>query len=227
MGGDITVRGGPGEGRRSRSGCRGAAAGERATRSARGRRAVAAKRRSRRAPAVPSDEAPLDAAHAVLRALGTRLGAQAEAVAARYVAALRADGRFPGARELPGVQLRDHATPLVGLLASQLQIIGETGGHAPELLGDGAQVQRLMAELHGAQRHRLGWTEADLEREVPLLAAETERTLLESAAGVAGAAPEAVRAAARYATVVARHMLEQAAATALRAYRFANATAGP
>jgi hypothetical protein len=177
---------------------------------------------------VPSDDAPLDAAaHAVLRALGTRLGAQAEAVAARYVAALRADGRFPGARELPGVQLRDHATPLVGLLASQLQIIGETGGHAPELLGDGAQVQRLMAELHGAQRHRLGWTEADLEREVPLLAAETERTLLESAAGVAGAAPEAVRAATRYATVVARHMLEQAAATALRAYRFANATAGP
>ena len=110
-------------------------------------------------------------------ALGVRLAASAETVAERYVATLRADGRFPGARELPAVQLRDHATPFVGLLASQLMIIGETQGDAPDLLRDGDQVQRLMAELHGAQRHRLGWAEADIERESALLVAEVERTL--------------------------------------------------
>jgi signal transduction histidine kinase/DNA-binding response OmpR family regulator len=225
MGGDVTVRSEVGDGATFTLWLPGATSGEPAPRADFGR---ALRTPANGGAAVSSDAAPLDAAaHAVLHALGIRLGAEAESVAARYVAALRADGRFPGARELPAVQLRDHATPLVGLLASQMMVIGETRGHAPELLGDGAQVQRLMAELHGAQRHRLGWSEADLEREAPLLAAETERTLLESAAGVAGAAPEAVHAATRYATVVARHMLEQATATALRAYRFARSSAGP
>jgi signal transduction histidine kinase/DNA-binding response OmpR family regulator len=179
------------------------------------------------------------AAYDVLHALGVRLAAESETVAQRYVAALRADGRFPGARSLPSVQLRDHATPFVGLLASQLMVIGETRGEAPELLGDGAQVQRVMSELHGTQRHRLGWSETDLEREGALLIAETERALrsaLTSAApgdvGADGAggveAPsEAARAAAQYASVAARQMHEQGIRTAIRAYRFAKATATP
>jgi len=184
--------------------------------------------------------APLDdAAYAVLHALGTRLAADAETVSERYVAALRADQRFPGARELPAVQLRDHATPVVGLLASQLMVIGETRGRAPELLRDGGQVQRLMAELHGAQRHRLGWSEADIERESPLLVAEVERALqgaLETGpadASPGGSAPngaipeEAVRAAAKYATDVSRHVLEQATRTAIRAFRFAQVADTP
>ncbi|MDF1502133.1 ATP-binding protein [Roseisolibacter sp. H3M3-2] len=171
------------------------------------------------------DAGPLEAtAYAVLHALGVRLAAEAETVAERYVAALQADGRFPGARDLPTVQLRNHATPTVGLLASQLMIIGETHGQAPELLGDGAQVQRLMAELHGAQRHRLGWSEADVEREGPMLEAEIERVLL---GALASDAPDDTRAALRYATAVARHIVEQGTATSLRAYRFAKATAGP
>ena len=80
-------------------------------------------------------------------------------------------------RRLSGVQLRDHATPFVGLLASQLTIVGETQGGEPELLGDGGHVQRLMAELHGAQRHRLGWSEADIEREVEILYNEVVRAI--------------------------------------------------
>jgi hypothetical protein len=96
-----------------------------------------------------------------------------------------------------------------------------------------------MAELHGAQRHRLGWSETDLEREIPILGAEIERTLEgaltmpvsgDASLGTSAApepSSEAVRAAAQYAVVAARHMLEQGAATALRAYRFAKATATP
>jgi hypothetical protein len=110
-----------------------------------------------------------DSAYAVLHAIGTRLSTDAETIAERYVAALRADGNFPGARELRGVQLRDHATPFVGLLASQLTVIGETQGKDPDLLGDSGHVTRLMAELHGAQRHRLGWRENDIEREIKIL----------------------------------------------------------
>ena len=187
-----------------------------------------------------TDTVPLDAtAYDVLYALAVRLAAEAETVAERYVAAMRADGRFPGARTLSSVQLRDHATPFVGLIASQLMIIGETRGEAPELLGDGAQVQRVMAELHGAQRHRLGWSETDIEREDPLLIAEIERTIRESLSnagtsdvpteGSDGTAPssEAARAAAEYALAATRQMLEQGTRTALRSYRFAKATATP
>ena len=172
----------------------------------------------------------------MLHALAVRLAADAEAVAERYVGALRADGRFPGARALSSVQLRDHATPFVGLIASQLMIVGETRGAAPELLGDGAQVQRVMAELHGAQRQRLGWSESDIEREEPILSAEIERSLRESmsTAGADGASTdralgaepttEPARAALQYAAVAARQMLEQGTRTSIRAYRFAKST---
>ena len=177
-----------------------------------------------------------DAAFAIVHALGVRLAADAETVAERYVAALRADDRFPGVRELPTVQLRDHATPVVGLLATQLMVIGETRGQAPELLGDGGQVQRLIDELHGAQRLRLGWGEADIEREMPLLLAEIERALLAAVdtattTGVPPAVTEAsrgdaitspaVRAATRYAADVVRHIVDRSTRTAIRAHRFA------
>jgi len=187
------------------------------------------------AEGVPLD----DAAHDVLHALAVRLAAEAETVAERYVIALRADGRFPGARTLPAVQLRDHATPFIGLIAAQLMVIGETRGEAPEMLGDGAQVQRVMSELHGAQRHRLGWSEADIEREEPLLIAEIERALNEAVAtpardsegagdpGGQGASGEATRAAVQYAVAAARQMLTQGTRTSLRSHRFAKATATP
>jgi signal transduction histidine kinase/DNA-binding response OmpR family regulator len=178
------------------------------------------------------ESSPMDAAsHHVLHALAVRLAAEAETVAERYVEALRADGRFPGVHTLPAVQLRDHATPFIGLVAAQIMIIGETQAEAPELLADGAQVQRVMAELHGAQRHRLGWSEADIEREGALLIAETERAIRAALStteldGEQAPGSEA-RAAARYAIAAARHMLEQGIGTALRSYRFAKATATP
>jgi hypothetical protein len=97
-----------------------------------------------------------------------------------------------------------------------------------------------MSELHGAQRHRLGWTESDIEREEPLLSAEIERTLQAALSTVGSeegartgdsAAPapssDAARAAMRYAIIAARQMLTQATRTAIRAWRFAKATATP
>ncbi len=138
-----------------------------------------------------------DDSYLALQALGARLSGDAEAVAEHYVAAIRADGRFPGAADLPAVQIRDHATPLVGLLASQLMVIGETRDSDPTLLRDGAQAQRLIAELHGAQRLRIGWREEDIEREVQYLIAAVERSI----AGGEAAARETARETARDAKV--------------------------
>jgi hypothetical protein len=183
-----------------------------------------------------------DAAFAVLHAIGTRLSTDAETIAERYVASLRADGSFPGARELRGVQLRDHATPFIGLLASQLTIIGETQGKDPDLLGDSGHVQRLMAELHGAQRHRLGWSEADIEREIQILYKEVERAIriaidtsvtaealrdpsLTAARLVVS--PSSVTAATKYALDVSYRVLHQAAHTTMRTFRFAKDADAP
>jgi PAS domain S-box-containing protein len=240
MGGDLTVRNRPGGGATFAlwlPGAQGAPPDA--------ARAAPARSTGRTPPmgmAAISDTAgqPLDdTAFAVLHALSVRLASEAETIAERYVGAIREDGRFPGAGELPAVQLRDHATPFVGLLASQLMAIGETRGQAAELLGDGGHVQRLMAELHGAQRHRLGWSEADIERETPLLLAEFEQAIrgaLDAAAtaGAGDGAPPgsgipdaAVRAAAQYAADVARQILDQATRTAVRSYRFAKASDAP
>jgi hypothetical protein len=156
------------------------------------------------------------------------------------VAALRSDRRFPGVLHLPTVQLRDHVTPFVGLLASQLMVIGETRGQAPDLLRDGGQIQRAMADLHGAQRFRLGWSESDIERETSLLLTEIVDALehagnpgdsvraTSAAGGVTQAIPaESVRVATEYASVVARHVLDQANLTAVRSYRFAKSADAP
>lgn len=183
----------------------------------------------------------LDAsAYAVVQTLGERLAAQADTVTERLVAALRADRRFPQVHELPAVQLRDHVTPLIGLLATQLMIIGETHGEAPELLADGGHLHRLMAELHGAQRHRIGWAESDIERETSLLLAEIYR-VFRSAAGDTGAsgdgassvAPHAmrsvatIRSATEYAVSLSRDLLERATRTSVRSHRFSKAASAP
>ena len=183
-----------------------------------------------------------DAAYAVLHAIGTRLSTDAETIAERYVAALRADGNFPGARELRGVQLRDHATPFVGLLASQLTIIGETQGKDPDLLADSGHVTRLMAELHGAQRHRLGWKESDIEREIGILYNEIERAIriaVDTSAtsealderipesGRQRVQPSSVTKATKYALDVVDRVLHQAMLTTVRSHRFAKDADAP
>ena len=183
-----------------------------------------------------------DAAYAVLYAIGTKLSTDAEVIAERYVAAMRDDGRFPGAKDLHNAQLRDHATPFIGLLASQLTVLGETCGKDPELLADGGHLQRLVAELHGAQRHRLGWSEADIERETNILVAEVERAINASVDTVAtqeatrggasdsvraSVSPSAVNAARQYALDVASRVLEQGARTTIRTFRFAKSADAP
>ncbi len=192
--------------------------------------------------ALPSvSTGPLDsAAYDVLLALSVRLASDAETIAERYVGRLRSDHRFPGVKHLPAVQLRDHVTPFVGLLASQLMIIGETRGQAPDLLRDGGQMQRTMAELHGAQRFRLGWSEADVERETPLLLSEiidelehaadpgdTPRATSAQGGAIQTIPRESVKAATDYASVLARHVLEQSTRNAMRSFRFAKNADAP
>ncbi|MBA3657858.1 MAG: hypothetical protein H0W69_10960, partial [Gemmatimonadaceae bacterium] len=45
------------------------------------------------------------------------------------------------------------------------------------LLADAMEIQRLVAERHGAQRARLGWTESALRREMMIIREELERVV--------------------------------------------------
>ena len=80
------------------------------------------------------------------------------------------------------------------------------------LLTDGSHIQRLIAELHGRQRYRMGWTEAALHREYEILDDEVA-SLVKKHASPAGAS-----AGLDWALENLRHMLKQAHEASFAAY---------
>jgi hypothetical protein len=111
--------------------------------------------------------------------LGQVLRHHIEDVVARYVARLRSDPKTPGAKSLSNPTLEDHAMSFLSDLFQSV-VIAEKSDHLDEteesnLLGDGTRIQLLIADLHGRQRHRLGWSETALRREYQILDEEVER----------------------------------------------------
>ena len=119
------------------------------------------------------------------------------------VARLRSDGAIPGARGLRYSQLADHLGTLLADVAETLVALEESGGGPSPLLTDGGEIQRLIAERHGAARARFGWTTDALEREYDVVIEETEHSL---ARGYRRDHPEQLERAKD----VVRQLLEQA-----------------
>ena len=71
---------------------------------------------------------------------------------------LRDEERLPTAKSLKFSQVSDHLPSYLADLGGMLIAIDETAGQPSSLLADGTEIQRLIAERHGAQRARLGWT---------------------------------------------------------------------
>jgi hypothetical protein len=111
--------------------------------------------------------------------LGEVLRQHIEDVVARYVARLRSDPKTPGAKSLPNPMLEDHAMSFLSDLFQSVVIAEKSDDlddrEESSLLGDGTRIQLLIADLHGRQRHRLGWTESALQREYQILDEEVER----------------------------------------------------
>jgi len=101
-----------------------------------------------------------------------------------FVARIRAENLAEAAIRLRYSQLADHIATYIGDLGTVLVAVEEARGQPSGLLADGTEIQRLLAERHGAQRARLGWTADDLRREWELLDDEIERTLRRCATGV-------------------------------------------
>jgi signal transduction histidine kinase len=113
-------------------------------------------------------------------ALGELLVVSAPDIVATVVDRLRGDPQIPRAREVTRTELEDHIATYLSDIGQLFAILDERGTARAALLIDGAAIQRLIAERHGAQRQRLGWTEEELRRELAVLVAEVERVVIDS-----------------------------------------------
>ncbi|HEY6089238.1 MAG TPA: ATP-binding protein, partial [Gemmatimonadaceae bacterium] len=94
---------------------------------------------------------------------------------------IRNDPNLNVAAGLKFSQVADHFPTLLADVAAALIAIEELKGQSSPLLADATEIQRLVSERHGIQRHRLGWTEAALRREFMIVREELERVIRDAA----------------------------------------------
>ncbi|HEX8359272.1 MAG TPA: ATP-binding protein [Longimicrobium sp.] len=86
-----------------------------------------------------------------------------------YVARLRSDPGTPSAHLLSEAELEDHLATFLSDLAATFGTADLAAGSDANLLHDGLMIQRSIAERHGVQRRRHGWSEAEVRREFEIL----------------------------------------------------------
>ncbi len=140
--------------------------------------------------------------------LGERLRERVEELIAKYVARMRNDPAIPKAKSLARPLLEDHAMSFCGDLFQSIVLLEKSEKISDReeslLMRDGTHIQRLIAELHGQQRYRMGWTAEALRREYEILDEEMA-ALVKKYASTAEAA-----AGLDWALDNLRHMLKHA-----------------
>jgi anti-sigma regulatory factor (Ser/Thr protein kinase) len=109
--------------------------------------------------------------------IGDSLMHEMETILDGFVAQLRHEPLMPAAPTLRYSQLVDHTGALLADIASALITLDESRGAPSSLLLDAADIQRFVADRHGLQRARLGWTVDALVREAEILRTEIERSV--------------------------------------------------
>jgi signal transduction histidine kinase len=109
-----------------------------------------------------------------LGALARILFEGVDGILTAYTARLRADPDIPDAEPVSDAELRGHARGLLSELGEMLSVAHERGGGVFDVLRDRISIQQVIAQLHGAQRRELGWSEAALQRDIQILRETTE-----------------------------------------------------
>jgi hypothetical protein len=146
--------------------------------------------------------------------IGKRLLQDVSAIAESYVQRLRQMRLVPHVAELSDSVLQDHIASLVADLAQTLVLLEDAGGDGVELLRDGSAIQRTIADRHGLQRQRIGWTDQALDAEFDILG-----DVIEAVARVA--AQEDPAADADRAMELVSGFLQQVLRGSVRTYRMA------
>jgi signal transduction histidine kinase len=122
--------------------------------------------------------------------VGRALSRELDDLIVAYVERLRGDKMFSRSRSLRFSQMADHAASYVADIASALIAIDESHGELSAIVSDGTEIQRVVAERHGAQRARLQWTYGMLRREWAILMEEIERAVRQGVSGSTNATIE-------------------------------------
>jgi hypothetical protein len=108
----------------------------------------------------------------VLKELRDAVLADLERVLHAFVARVRGDAAVPTAGRISEAELEDHLATFLSDVAHTIGTIDLSDSADSEMLRDGTAIQRTIAERHGAQRFRLGWSEDEIRREFEILAEE-------------------------------------------------------
>jgi anti-sigma regulatory factor (Ser/Thr protein kinase) len=112
----------------------------------------------------------------MLRTIGDAILAELEDIMREFVARVRVDPDTATARRVDTYVLEDHFATFLADIATTLASVTLDDNAPNAEVRDGTAIQRVVAQRHGAQRARLGWTEREVRREFVIL----EETLMES-----------------------------------------------
>ncbi|MDQ3996771.1 MAG: ATP-binding protein [Gemmatimonadota bacterium] len=147
--------------------------------------------------------------------VGETMLRETEPIIDAFVSRLRREEVAPAAARLRFSQVANHVAALLADVAESLIMLEDSGGQPTPLMQDGVEIQRLIAERHGAQRARLGWSEGTLKRECQILAEEVERVLRHRLGDASGRIDEAI--------AVIRRQLDEVTDIGVRALQRAQA----
>src|SRR4051812_47494592 len=119
-----------------------------------------------------------DIGEAVLGEIGT--------IVREFVQRVRSANLGSTSYALRSSEIADHVGTYLADVASILIALDDSRGRPSTILADGTQIQRLVAEQHGAQRAELGWSPDELRQEWAILREETERAIKRRVVGTDG-----------------------------------------
>ncbi len=148
-----------------------------------------------------------------LAVLGASLLGHVADIAQAFVRRVREQQIVPHLDRISDAAIQDRLVALIADFAHTLVLLESSTDGVAEILRDGTAIQRTIADRHGMQRHRLGWTAEALASEFDLLGEEVERGLHATAPSDGGHVGRAL--------AFVDGFLEQARRGSLRAFRMA------
>lgn len=145
--------------------------------------------------------------------------AQAREIVHDWMEHLRSSVLPERASQLDDVQLEDHAATMLTDIGLAMRTVGASVSDSAENMRDGNEILRVIAERHGAQRNRLGWSEEEIDAEVVSLRGVIDAVLLRT---MTDQSDEVRRSIPEVQTLLSQ-LLEQAARVSRRAFRVAAA----